>query len=223
MMEDLQAAGSGAIARLAELLLEPGAWLWQLLEHHAPAIAGQLAGGAAEPGTEVLAGLSALCGVAALLAVVAAHRLARMALRTGARLLARARFRIGNALVTLRTRVVCRLKRLSWRERESGTVHEQVDLDPLDLAVLQRGAGLPPGFAISVAEIAEQLRRRPAQVQRSLDKLHGHQLVNPLLGSTDGFGNYRLTDSGAWFVAACRRNRERALAAGGDLPAKPAR
>jgi len=64
---------------------------------------------------------------------------------------------------------------------------------------------LAPGFALSAPELAGQLTMRPAQVQRSLDKLRKYELVDSLIGSTDGFDNYRLTQSGAFFLADWQR------------------
>jgi DNA-binding PadR family transcriptional regulator len=58
---------------------------------------------------------------------------------------------------------------------------------------------------------------RPAQVQRSLDKLRKYELVDSVIGSTDGFDNYRLTESGAFFLADWQRRGK-----GGQPPAATA-
>jgi DNA-binding PadR family transcriptional regulator len=42
---------------------------------------------------------------------------------------------------------------------------------------------------------------RPASVQRILDKLRKHHLVDSAIGATDGFDNYRLTPSGVALLA----------------------
>lgn len=205
MLDDLQTRSMEMFALTPVWVRKPGEWLWQWLELYSPATAEWLAGGAAEPGAAFLAVLAAACWLAGLLLLIGLWRIGRTTLRASARLAAVVRFRLAIGLANLRTRIVCRLRRLSRHSRESHAIHEQVELDELDLAVLWRGAMLAPGFALSVSEVAEQLRRRPAQVQRSLDKLHEQQLVNPLLGSTDGYGNYCLTDSGAWYMAAYQR------------------
>lgn len=209
MNHDTQAEGTSTLAAIPELLRNPGEWLWQWLAEQSPAIAAQLTGGTAEPDAPVLSVVSAVCWIGLALVLLALPRLMRAAVRTVQRLLATARYKVAGLFVSLRTRIVCRLKRPSWQKHETGALQEPLDLDELDLAVLNRGAGLAPGLAISIPELAELLRRRPAQVQRSLDKLHGYQLVDPLLGSTDGYGNYCLTDSGAWFVASHQRSAER--------------
>ena len=58
---------------------------------------------------------------------------------------------------------------------------------------------------MSAPELAEKFSRRPAQVQRSLDKLFRSRMLDSAIGSTDGFDNYRLTDSGAEFIAMWQR------------------
>ena len=80
-----------------------------------------------------------------------------------------------------------------------------VEFDDLDLAVLRSASAQGPGFALSAPELAEKFRLRPAQVQRSLEKLSHNKMLDYVLGSTDGFDNYRLTDSGAAFFAMCQR------------------
>jgi hypothetical protein len=80
-----------------------------------------------------------------------------------------------------------------------------VDLDELDLAVLNTGMTLPPGLALTAAELSGQLTKRPAQVQRSLDKLRKYGLVDDTIGTTDGFDNYHLTRSGAYLLTMWQR------------------
>lgn len=209
MNQDTQAEAVSMLATIPDLLRNPGEWLWQRLAEQSPAIAAQLTGGTAEPDAVVLSVLSALCWTALALVLLALPRLVRAAVRTVQHLLAAAVHRVVEFVAGLRTRIVCRRKRQSLQRRVTPTISDPVDLDELDLAVLYRGAGLAPGFAISIPELAEHLQRRPGQVQRSLDKLYDYQLVNPLLGSTDGYGNYCLTDSGAWFIASHRRSTGR--------------
>lgn len=79
------------------------------------------------------------------------------------------------------------------------------DFDELDLTVLQTGATLPPGLLLSAPELAGQLTKRPAQVQRSLDKLRKYKLVDNVIGETEGFDNYRLTESGIHLATSWRR------------------
>jgi hypothetical protein len=81
----------------------------------------------------------------------------------------------------------------------------EVDLDDLDIAVLNSGVTLSPGLALTAPELSDQLTKRPAQVQRSLDKLRKYGLVDDTIGTTDGFDNYCLTRSGAYLLAVWQR------------------
>lgn len=75
-----------------------------------------------------------------------------------------------------------------------------VEFDDLDLAVLRSAAARGPGFTTSAPEIAEELTLRPAQIQRSLDKLRKNKMLEYVIGSTDGFENYRLSRLGNAFM-----------------------
>ena len=66
-----------------------------------------------------------------------------------------------------------------------------------------------PGFALSAPDLADKFTLRPAQVQRSLDKLSKNKLLASVIGSTDGFDNYRMTDSGLAFMAMWERQQAR--------------
>ncbi len=83
-----------------------------------------------------------------------------------------------------------------------------VEFDNLDLAVLRSAAARGPGVMLSAPQLAEQIRMRPAQVQRSLDKLSKNKMLDYVIGSTDGSDNYRLTDSGATFVGMWQRQQQ---------------
>jgi hypothetical protein len=80
-----------------------------------------------------------------------------------------------------------------------------VEIDDLDLAILDTGLTLPPGLALTAAELAGQMTKRPAQLQQRLEKLRKYGLVDGALGETDGFDNYRLTRSGAAVVSIWHR------------------
>ena len=106
----------------------------------------------------------------------------------------------------LKTLLVCKLQNLNRRQLLSRPVSiPDVEFDDLDLAVLNTGMTLPPGLALTAAELSGQLTKRPAQVQRSLDKLRKYGLVDDVIGTTDGFDNYRLTRSGAAVLSMWHR------------------
>ncbi|MDH3273482.1 MAG: hypothetical protein OEM99_02955 [Gammaproteobacteria bacterium] len=114
----------------------------------------------------------------------------------------------GNA----KTRIICRLRqRLPWRKAAQDVAAPTVEFDKLDLAILKTAVVKGPGFALSAPELAEQFSLRPAQIQRSLDKLCSNAMMTTVIGSTEGFDNYRLTDSGSAFVGLWARRKPRAV------------
>ena len=87
-----------------------------------------------------------------------------------------------------------------WRRRDAVEL-ETIEFDDLEIAVLCSAASEPPGFAISAPELAERLTLRPSQVQKKLDKLQQYKMIEYVIGSTDGFDNYRITSTGAVFAS----------------------
>ena len=115
-------------------------------------------------------------------------------------------YRGRQAVGSLKTRVVCRLREFVPGRHDDGIdAVPEIDFDDLDLAVLRSAAARGPGLAMSAPEIAEKFRLRPSQVQRSVDKLHRNKMLDTVIGSTDGYGNFRLSPSGATFVAMWQR------------------
>lgn len=114
-------------------------------------------------------------------------------------------YRISQAAGNLKSRLICKFRQMfPLRSRDVCSTSE-VELDDLDLAVLRSAAARGPGFTTSAPEIAEQLPLRPAQIQRSLDKLRGIQMLEYVIGSTDGFDNYRLSRLGTAFLSKWQR------------------
>ena len=107
----------------------------------------------------------------------------------------------------IKTILVCRLQMLNRRRllRRPVSIPE-VEFNDLDIAVLDFGMTLSPGLALTAAELSGELTKRPEQVQRSLDKLRKHGLIDDTIGTTDGFDNYCLTRSGAYILAMWQRN-----------------
>lgn len=117
-------------------------------------------------------------------------------------------FRISLEVGNAKTKLVCDFRhRLSWRKSLADNETPMVEFDSLDLSVLKCAVAKGLEFTLSAPELSEQFAVRPAQVQRSLDKLCGNSMINVVIGSTDGFDNYRLTDSGSAFVAMCERQQ----------------
>jgi len=115
-------------------------------------------------------------------------------------------YRLHQAVGSLKTRIVCKVRDALPQRRHIGIdASFEIDFDDLDLAVLRSVAARGPGFALSAPELAEKFRLRPSQVQRSLDKLRRNRMLDSVMGSTDGYDNYRITKPGATFVAMWQR------------------
>ena len=114
-------------------------------------------------------------------------------------------FRISLATRNPRMRMMCRLRRLIPRRSNGADAVPEVEFDDLDLAVLKFTAAHGPAFTTSVPDLADQFPLRPAQIQRSLDKLSSNQMLDHATGSTDGFQTYRLSESGAYFMRIWQR------------------
>lgn len=118
-------------------------------------------------------------------------------------------YRIRQAAGSLKTLIVCRLREFAPSGRDDGIdAVPEIDFDDLDLTVLRSAAARGPGLATSAPEIAEKFRLRPSEVQRSIEKLRRNRMLDTVIGSTDGYGNFRLSPYGATFVAMWQRQRE---------------
>lgn len=115
-------------------------------------------------------------------------------------------FRISLPCELLKNRLLHGLRRLIPQQTAGTIAATNADFDDLDLAVLHSAAARGPGFTTSAPELAERLTYRPAQIQRSLNKLNRNKLLDGVIGSTDGFENYRLSESGSYYVAELHRN-----------------
>lgn len=115
-------------------------------------------------------------------------------------------YRGRQAAGSLKTLLLCRLREFVPRRRDDGIdTTPEIDFDDLDLAVLRTAAARGPGLATSAPEIAEKFKLRPAEVQRSVDKLRRNRMLDTVIGNTDGYDNFRLSPSGATFVAMWQR------------------
>ncbi len=77
----------------------------------------------------------------------------------------------------------------------------QAQFDDLDIAVLASVSRHGQGEALSAPELAAKYKLQPAQIQHRLNKLAENHMLRSVIGSTDGYENYRLTDSGLAYIA----------------------
>lgn len=199
----LQGSGNS----VSGMFLWPGDLVLSRLIELAPVLAAELGIAGSEASFVLRVAVSMVLWLFATLVAIRVVRLGRDAARTVAAIVRAMVYRASQSLRNQKTRLVCFLRRLVPRRRsadDSGL--PGVEFDDLDLAVLQTAAALGTGFAISAPELAERFTMRPAQVQRSLDKLSSNRMLDYVIGSTDGFDNYRLSVPGAAFIASWQRN-----------------
>ena len=196
----------GPLAR--EAYLVPGDFVLSKFAELAPVTATNW--GVAGNGDSIMAAV-VISGIFWLLMSIVAWRLYRYGSSLTRNLVALAHtawFRGRQAVGNLKTRAVCRLREFvpSPRDDDLDAVPE-IDFDDLDLAVLRSAAARGPGLATSAPEIAEKFKLRPSEVQRSIEKLRQNRMLDTVIGSTDGYGNFRLSHYGATFVAMWQRQQ----------------
>ena len=117
--------------------------------------------------------------------------------------------RLRTRLANIKTWVVCRLRSVSPHRRATGVTQGPVlEFDETDLAVLRLAAAQGPGQVVSATDVAKRLSMRPRQVQKHLDQLGHAKIVESVVGSTKGFGNFRLTAYGTAFLANITRQSQ---------------
>jgi hypothetical protein len=193
-----------------DVFMLPGDFLLSQLMLHLPTLALTLGVQDADSSFILLAAVSLLSWfLMGIVVGVVARFLQNLARIIGAT--ARiASFRVSLAARNFRTWMICKIRQLIPRRR-SGVADSapEVELDDLDMAVLRSTAACGPGFATSAPELAEQLLMRPAQIQRRLEKLSNNKMLDTVIGSTEGFDNYRVSKSGAIFISMWQRKWRR--------------
>lgn len=181
-----------------DVFLWPGTYFLSLLGTHAPGLAMKLGFGIDGPGLVLTAFISAIAwSLLAFLAWKILKDAFAQVLYIGRR---------------ARTFLIDMLQKANRRRLLSRPVTvPDVEIDDLDLAILNTGMTLPPGLALTAAELSGQLTRRPDQLQRRLEKLRRYGLVDSALGETDGYDNYCLTRSGMTVVSMWHREDSFAL------------
>ena len=114
-------------------------------------------------------------------------------------------WRIRMGLGSLKTRLLWKYRQFFPHRGDNSSMVSREEFDNVDVAVLRRLFKQGPDMTISAPELTEQLKLRPAQIQHRLENLVHHQMVRSVIGSTDGYENYRLTDSGLAFITMLQR------------------
>lgn len=120
-------------------------------------------------------------------------------------------YRLSESVAGWKTWFIVKYRHLLPRRRSRNVeATPQIEFDDLDIAVMKIAATLGPGFAVNAAELADRFSLRPSQIQRSLDKLSNNKMLDNVIGSNEGFDNYRLTQLGNAFMATWAKRTSRA-------------
>ena len=202
MIEQLQLTLQSVATAIVDFLLLPGNVLLSALTTHFPGLSRGIGiEGDAGNLSQALVTSAVLWILFFVLLWIVWRLLKDIAREAGAvflTLVHRASQELGN----LKTALVCKFRgHVPVRRSQPTSTEPTLEFDDLDLAILASVAELGPGFTMSAPELADRIARRPAQIQQSLDKLFRIRMLDSAIGSTDGFDNYRLTDSGAQFIS----------------------
>jgi hypothetical protein len=83
----------------------------------------------------------------------------------------------------------------------------EIQFDDFDFTVLRAAAERGPGLSTSAAELAGKYSLRASQFQKTLGKLSSNKMLTTVIGSTDGFDNYRITEYGAAYLQMWEQRR----------------
>jgi hypothetical protein len=179
----------------------PGDYVLNQVKLHAPGMASLFGIGQPEDSITLTIVLSLLLWILACVALWASVRFVQNTYRISNALVYTAWHRIVQGVGNIRTRLIC-FFRQHFPHRQSADIEStpELEFDDFDFTVLQAAAQRGPGFTTSAPELASQYGLRPSQFQDSLRKLQNSKMITTVLGSTDGFDNYRLTDYGAAYI-----------------------
>lgn len=179
----------------------PGIYLLQSLTQHAPGLAEFLGISASADSIGVVIVLSALVWIAGIASCWGSVVLIRNTYRFTEAMVRTFWHWVTQSAGNIRTWVICRYRSLLPKRSQQGIEAEpEVQFDDFDFTVLQAAADRGPGFSTSAPELASQFSLRPSQFQKSLGRLSQSKMLTTVIGSTDGFENYRLTDYGAAYL-----------------------
>jgi hypothetical protein len=180
---------------MGDLFTMPGTYLLEALTAHAPSAAALL--GISNPSDSIvlIIALSTFAWIFAVIACSGIVMLARNTYRVSEAIIRTLWYRAMQSARNLRTWTICRYKSLLPKQTASSLEPiAEVQFDDFDFAVLRAAAERGPGFCTSAAELAGKYSLLPSQFQKTLGKLSSNKMLTTVIGSTDGFDNYRITD-----------------------------
>lgn len=122
--------------------------------------------------------------------------------------------RLMTMLRDLRLHVIWKLRALlPKRHAPKVSTSSELEIDDMDYAVLRCALKLGARVSVSAPDVAKRLRMRPAQIQRSIEKLARHNMLSCEGRSWRGVSSYRVTRAGAMFIGMMQRSEAAALPA----------
>ncbi len=191
------------------VFMTPGEWLASKTIEHAPSLAASLGISAGE--SSVLAPL-VLSILSWMIIALLGRRLLytlRGLLKAIGVIIMRVKFRTLIALHSFTTTLGLE-SLMWWKDAEPEVESSKLSLNRLDLMVLKLAKAAGPGFALSAPELSDRMNLRPAQIQECLDKLSQNDLLDFTRGTTDGYENYRLNETGAYILTMWQEYQARA-------------
>lgn len=190
--------------------IAPGSYLLSKFAAVAPATAFDLGILPGQTEGRLVIALSLISWILLCFAFAFAWSVVRNALRVAIAMFLTAWHRMMIVAASYKTNLVLKLRSLfSRRPARLDDATPAVEFDDLDLEVLYSVSEQGPGFTLSAPELAEKMSLLPSRIQQSLDKLSKNNMLKPVIGSTDGFDNYRLSETGASFVSIWQRQQTR--------------
>jgi len=199
----------GVIDTVYVVFMTPGEWLESKTIEHAPSLAASMGISAGE--SSVLAPL-VLSILSWMIIALLGRRLLytlRGLLKAIGVIIMRVKFRTLIALHSFTTTLGLE-SLMWWKDTESEVESSKLSLNRLDLMVLKLAKAAGPGFALSAPELSDRMNLRPAQIQDCLDKLSQNSLLDFTRGTTDGYENYRLNETGAYILTMWQEYQARA-------------
>jgi hypothetical protein len=186
---------------MADFFTLPGDYVLNLLAQKAPDLVSVL--GLARPEDSIVFTLvlSIFLWILACVVSWGAVRLVQNLHRISGAIVRTLWYRLVQGAANIKTRVICNLRQLFPRQQTDDSMPSpELEFDDFDFTVLQATADCGPGFTTSAPALASKYGLRPSQFQDSLRKLQSSKMIATVIGSTDGFDNYRLTDYGAAYI-----------------------
>lgn len=207
-MDRLLITLNGVIDTAYVIFMTPGRWLASILIEHAPSLAASLGiiGDASSGLAPIILTILAWM-IIALLVRRLFYTFKSLAKAIGV-MFTRLYFRSLIAVRGYKTVLVNKFDMLDSRN-DAGDVEvaKEFKLTRLDMMVMCVAQAGGPGFALSAPELADRFRLRPDQVQQSLEKLSENKLLDHVVGTTDGYENYRLNKTGTYIVTMWQRQQ----------------